>query len=380
MNPKVGIIGVSQTKYEADKSYQTIIEMVFDVVREALEDAGIERKDVDNVVTSCVDLWDGQTASNASLTDVVGAVMKRETRVAGDGLGAAFQGLMMILADASEITLVVSQCKGSMGAHYGISNWVFDPIYQQTLGLDFLSAAALQANYFMKRFGVTQEDCANVVVKNLKDATNNPFAQVSKVATADEVMRSPMWAYPIKEMDAAPVSDGACAVVLASEKKAKTLSQNPVWIRGVGSCVETYSLGERDLSQGEALVKASKRAYDMAGISNPLEEIDVAEVSAAFSYQEMLWTELLGFCERGEGAKILEEGLTTFGGGLPVNPSGGMLAGNPYFVAGLTRLVEATLQVRGEAGARQVLGAKTALAHGTTGCCGQSQVVMIAGA
>lgn len=380
MDPKVGIIGVSQTKYEADKSYQTIVEMVYEVVREAMEDAGVSRDDVDNVVTSCVDLWDGLTASNASLTDVVGAVMKRESRVAGDGLGAAFQAVMMILAGASEITLVVSECKGSMGAHYGVSNWVFDPIYQQTLGLDFLSAGALQANFFMKRFGITQEDCANAVVKNLKDAQNNPFAQVTKVTTVDEVMSSPMWAHPIKEMDAAPVSDGACAVVLASEQKAKALSKKAVWIQGAGSCVESHYLGDRDLSQGEALVMASKRAYDMAGIGDPLKEIDVAEVSAAFSYQEILWTELMGFCKRGEGAKILAEGLTSLGGELPVNPSGGQIAGNPYFVAGLTRLVEAVLQVRGEAGARQVPEAKTALAHGTTGYCGQGQYVMIAGA
>lgn len=380
MDTKVGIVGVSQTKYEADKSYQTIIEMVYQVVREALDDAGVSREDLDNIVTSCVDLWDGLTASNAALTDVVGAVMKRESRVAGDGLGAAFQGMMMILADASDLTLVVSDCKGSMGDQLGISNWVFDPVYQQMLGLDFLSAGALQANQYMDRFGLTQEDCAQVVVKNLRDALNNPFAQTAKETTVDEVMESPMWAYPIKEMDAAPVSDGACAVILASKEKAKTLSKKPIWILGAGSCVESHYLGHRDLSEGEALVRASKQAYEMAGINDLLKELDVAEISTAFSYQELLWTELMGFCNRGEGAEILSDGLTSMDGVLPINPSGGMIAGNPYFVAGLTRLVEATLQTRGEAGARQVQGAKTALAHGTTGYCGQGQFVIIIGA
>ena len=377
MDSKVALIGVSQTKYEADKSYQTIIEMVYGVVREALEDAGVNREELDNIVTSCVDLWDGMTASNAFLTDVVGAVMKRESRVAGDGLGAVFQGMMMILSNASDLTLVVSDCQGSMGDQLGISNWVFDPVYQQMLGLDFLSAGALQANQYMSRFGIKQEDCAQVVVKNLRDALNNPFAQRTKETTVDEVMESPMWAFPIKEMDVAPVSDGACAVILASEEKAKTLSKKPIWILGAGSCVESHYLGHRDLSEGEALVRASKQAYEMAGINDPLKELDVAEISAAFSYQELLWSELMGFCNRGEGAKILSDGLTSMGGVLPINPSGGMIAGNPYFVAGLTRLVEATLQTRGEAGARQVRGAKMALAHGTTGCCGQSQFVMI---
>jgi len=100
----------------------------------------------------------------------------------------------------------------------------------------------------------------------------------------------------------------------------------------------------------------------------------VAEVSSAFSYQELLWTELMGFCDRGEGARILKKGQTSLGGALPVNPSGGMIAGNPVTVAGLTRLVETVSQVRGEAGVRQVRGARTALAHGTTGCCGQGSV------
>lgn len=379
MNLQVGIIGVSQTKFEADKSYQAITETVFEVVRAAIADAGVTHEDVDYIVTSSVDLWDGRTASNQMLTDVVGAIMKPESRVAGDGLGAALQGMMAILSGASELTLVVSQCRGSMGSHYGISNWVFDPIFQQPLGLDYLSAGALQASHYMKRFGITQEDCARVVVKNLRDAKNNPYAQVAKEVTTDEVMNSPVWAYPIKEMDAAPVSDGACAVILASQEKAKALLKKPVWILGVGSCLESHYLGDRDLSGGEALVRASKHAYEMAGIHDPVKELDVAEVSAEFSYQEPLWTELMGFCGRGEGIRILEEGLTSLGGELPVNPSGGMISGNPVTVAGLTRLVEAVLQVRGEAGSRQVQNARMALAHGTTGCCGQNQYVMIVG-
>jgi acetyl-CoA C-acetyltransferase len=217
------------------------------------------------------------------------------------------------------------------------------------------------------------------VVKNLNDAQNNPQSQVAKETTTDDVMHSPMWAYPIKEMDAAPVSDGACAIVLASQKKAKALSKNPVWILGAGCCVEAHYLGDRDLTEGEALAKASKKAYEMAGIHDPVKELDLAEVSAEFSYQELLWTELMGFCGRGNGIKFLEQGMTSAGGALPVNPSGGMIAGNPVTVAGLTRLVEAVLQVRGKAEARQVQNAKMALAHGTTGCCGQGQYVMIVG-
>ena len=117
----------------------------------------------------------------------------------------------------------------------------------------------------------------------------------------------------------------------------------------------------------------------MAGIRNPLREIDVAEISEEFTYQELLWTEGLGFCDRGEGGKLVDSGKTRMGGKLPVNPSGGLLSGNPNGVAGMARAAEAVLQLRGQAGKRQVPGAKIALAHGVTGICGQHQAVMILG-
>jgi acetyl-CoA C-acetyltransferase len=117
----------------------------------------------------------------------------------------------------------------------------------------------------------------------------------------------------------------------------------------------------------------------MAGIKNPLREIDVAEISEEFTYQELLWMEGLGFCERGEGGRLIDSGKTQLGGKLPVNPSGGLLSGVPNGVAGMSRVAEAVLQLRGEAGDRQVAGANVALAHGVTGICGQHQAVMILG-
>ena len=117
----------------------------------------------------------------------------------------------------------------------------------------------------------------------------------------------------------------------------------------------------------------------MAGIGRPFGEIDVAEISEEYSYQELLWMEGLGFCGRGEAGKLIDSGKTKLGGKLPVNPSGGVLSGNPNGVAGMVRVAEAALQLRGEAGDRQVKGAKVALAHGVTGICGQHQAVMILG-
>jgi acetyl-CoA C-acetyltransferase len=176
-----------------------------------------------------------------------------------------------------------------------------------------------------------------------------------------------------------PTSDGACAMILATEKKAKKLCSKPVWIRGVSNCYETHYLGDRDLAECDALVKAAKKTYSMAGITDPAKQINVAEISEEYSYQELLWMEGLGLCGRGEAGKIIDSGVTRLGGQLPVNPSGGMLAGNPTIVAGMTRIAEGVLQLRGEAGERQVAGAKVALAHGFTGVCGALQGVMILG-
>jgi acetyl-CoA C-acetyltransferase len=247
------------------------------------------------------------------------------------------------------------------------------------LGLDFLSSAALQAKRYMYKYGITAEQCAKVVVRNRSNAKNNPYAQEPMGITVEDVLSSKILASPIRHLDTKPISDGACAMILAREEKARKLTKKPVWILGVSNCYETHYLGDRELADCDALAKAAKKAYSMAGIRNPLRQIDVAEISGEYSYQELLWMEGLGFCGRGDGGRLIDSGVTRVGGKLPVNPSGGMLPGNPNGVAGMTRVAEAVLQLRGEAGDRQVKGAKIALAHGVTGICGQHQCVMILG-
>jgi acetyl-CoA C-acetyltransferase len=178
-------------------------------------------------------------------------------------------------------------------------------------------------------------------------------------------------------LDCCPVSDGAAAIIIAQEDVVAKCKSKPVWVKGVAHCCEDYFLGDRDLANPVALREAAKRAYAMAGIKNPLDEINVAEVSEPFSYMEPLWMEGLGFCNPGEGWKMIDNGVTTMSGKLPVNPSGGAISANPVLVVGLARVIEAALQIRGEAGARQVKNANTALAHGFNGPCGQSHCVWI---
>ena len=203
----------------------------------------------------------------------------------------------------------------------------------------------MQANRYMHKYGITAEQCAKVAVRDRGNAKKNPLAQEPMDITVEDVLKSEILAYPIRHLDTKPVSDGSCAMILAREDKAKKLTDKPVWILGAANCYEAHYLGDRELADCDALVTAARRAYGMAGIADPIKEIDIAE--------------------------------THMGGQLPVNPSGGVLAGNPVTVAGMARVAEAALQLRGEAGDRQVPRARVALAHGITGICGQHQCVMI---
>jgi len=168
-------------------------------------------------------------------------------------------------------------------------------------------------------------------------------------------------------------------MLIASEDAAKKLTNKPVWLLGYGSSMDTYYLGDRDLCRGQ-LAKAAKKAYGMAGITNPIREIDVAEICEPYAFQELLWYEGLFFCEEGEGAKLVRSGVTSMEGELPVNPSGGVLSTNPYVSRGLIRAAEIVLQIRGEAGEHQIdREIRLGLAHGTHGYAGQCHSVVVLG-
>ncbi len=375
---KIAIVGVGQTKYERRKE-DTYEELVFEAATSALKDAGADIGDIDNIITVSNDFWDGRTISSMGIQDAAGSWGKDISTVEGDGTFGVFYGMMRILSGSFNTTLVVSHMKGSEGVMNLITNAMFDPIYQRMLGIDGTSSAALQARAYMKLCGATERDFALVSVKNHKNAMNNPLAQYPMDITVKDVMASKKIADPLKLLDCSPISDGAAAVVLSNEKGLSRFKKPPVWIRGVAHCSDSYTLGYRNLAKSRALKAAAQKAYKMAGIRNAVKQIDVAEVYDAYSYMEPLWYEGLGFAAEGEGVKFLKSGATAMDGDLPVNPSGGVISAHPLLVAGMARLIEAALQVRGEAGAHQVKGVNTALAHGINGACGQAHCVYIVG-
>lgn len=376
---KVGIVGTAQTKYEADKIDQTYSELVFEVVKKLHEDLGITNDDVGCVITSSNDFNDGRTIANMAIQDAVGAVRKSESRVSGDGAFAYIYGAMRILSEYYDTVLVVSHCKCSEGNQYLINNSIFDPFYQRHLGLDQISAAGLMANMYMTKYGVSEEQAARVVVKNRMNALNNPYAHLQEKISFEDVLHSSMLAYPLKELDFPPFSDGAVAMLLAKEEIAKKMTDTPVWLKGYGSCTDAYYLGHRNMIDLVGLEGAARAAYKMANISDPINEIDVAEVYDAFSVHELMSYEALKFCAKGEGGSLIDTGETEMNGAIPVNPSGGVLSSNPTMANGLIRVAEIALQLMGKAGKRQIPDAKIGLANGMNGICSQGNIVLIFG-
>ncbi len=374
---RAAIIGIGMTKIEACKVRETFADMVWEAVNAALQDAGMGIEDIDNVVTTSNDFWDGRTISCMAVGDASGVRKKNISCVEGDGAFGAFYGMARVFSGSYGTTLVTAHSKGSESVSSLITNAAFDPIYDRALGMDMVSACALQARAYMHRTGTVSEQLARVSVKNHGNALLNPRAQLPMSITVDDVLKSPMIADPLHKLDCSPVSDGCCAVIIANETRVPKYRGKPVWIKGVSFTSDSYFLGDRDLSRARALTKAAKKAYGMAGIAEPDKEINVAEVYDAFTYQELMWLEEMGLEKDGNAGKALEKGRYKLGGELPVNPSGGLLSGHPVIAGGLYRIAEAVRQLRGEAGEYQVDRATKALAHGVNGLCGQSHCVWI---
>jgi acetyl-CoA C-acetyltransferase len=374
---RAAIIGVGMTKIEANKNRETFADMAWEAVNKALNDAGMSIDDIDNVITTSSDFWDGRTISCMAVGDAAGAADKNTSCVEGDGTYGAFYGYVRTLSGSYKTTLVVGHSKGSQCISSLITNAAFDPIYERVLGLDMITACAMQANAYLNRTGLKPEHMAMVSVKNHRNALKNPMSQLPMNITVEDVLKSEMIADPLRKLDCSPVSDGCCAIVIAHESVASKFRQKPVWIRGLSFCTDSFFFGDRDLSRSNSLVEAAKAAYKMAGIEDPKMEIDVVELYDAFSYQELLWLEEMGMTAYGNAARLLEKGEFDMEGPLPVNPSGGLLAGHPVIAAGLYRIAEVVMQLRGDAGEHQVKKAGTGLAHGVNGLCGQSHCVWI---
>jgi len=379
VNEPVAVVAAVQTTYEPDKRSQSYPELVYEVVQRVLDEAGATLHDFQQVITASQDFYDGRTISDRTIAEACGSYLKAESKVCADGAAAVLYAALRIESGHFETALVVSHCKMSEGAQNVIANAMFDPYFTELLGLDDRIASALQARAYMTAHSVDSECIAQVAVKNLGNGRENPLLWRGRKVSLRDVLGSPVLADPIHELEAYPVSDGACALFLATRSAASRFSGRPVWLTGFGHTVEAYHLGDRDLARSAALESSARKAYRMAGISNPAREVHLVELTEYYAYQELLWTEALGLCEPGRGRELLEKGTTARQGAIPVNPSGGVLSGKPLVVAGMSAVADVVAQLRGEAGPTQTDGPRVGLVQAASGICGQGQTVLIFG-
>jgi acetyl-CoA acetyltransferase len=237
-----------------------------------------------------------------------------------------------------------------------------DASWEQTVGLTFPGVFALVARAHMDKHGTTEEQMAHVAVKNHRHGALNPKAQFRKEITVDMVLNSAYVADPLKLLDCCPFTDGGAALILAAEEVARKRPR-AVWVLGSQAASDTMFMHEkRDLSRVMATERAAAGAYRQAG-KTPA-DVDVVELHDCFTIAEIVATEGLGFFEPGSGGVAAEKGWTALGGKIPVNPSGGLKAkGHPIGATGAAQIAEIATQLRGEAGPRQVEGARTGLTH-----------------
>lgn len=242
-----------------------------------------------------------------------------------------------------------------------------DTPWERMAGATFPGVYAMMAARHMHEYGTTREDLAHVAVKNHANGAHNPRAQFQKPITLDRALSSAMVASPLSMFDCCSTTDGAAAVLLASEDAARRYTDTPVWIEGSGAATDYLAVHDRrTMTTLEATVRAARAAYDEARVQP--RDLDLAEVHDCFTVAEVLAVEDLGLAKKGEGGAMAREGRSAIGGEVAVNPSGGLKAkGHPLGATGAGQAVEVFEQLQGHAGRRQVSGAEVALTHNVGG-------------
>ncbi len=366
----VAVVGVGHTDFRSTTPDVSFKEQMFEAAVKAYNDAGVNpRKDIGSFVTGAEDYWEGYSIFDEFVPDQLGAVLRPVCTISGDGLQALLTGVMQIESGLMDIVAVEAHGKPSdLLSFTGIVSHAFDPVYNRSINASPFFVAGLEMKKYLSETKTTREQCARVVTKNKLNALDNPLAAYPAKMSIDEVMKSEMVADPLTRRDISPLADGAIVMVLASEKKAKELSENPIWLKGMSWISETPWLESRTWSDATYAELSSKRVYKMAGITDPQKQLDLVEVDDWFSYKELQHLEAIGICEKGQAGKLLEQGEFDRDGGTPVNVSGGRLgAGNLLEGSSLQSVLECVVQLRGHAGKRQIKGAKTAAAQSWRG-------------
>lgn len=380
MGDRVAIVGVGHAGFAPITAGLSYKEQTFEAALRAYDDATIDpRRDVDSFVAVSEDFWEGTSIFDEYVPDQLGAALRPVQTVSADGLYGIATGVMLIRSGAAGIVVVEGHSKASDIVTLGhIHQFALDPVLNRPLDVSPLAVAGLEMMSYLEATGSTEEQCALVVEKNRRNALDNPRAAYpTEIAAEDVAASEPLW-WPLKRLDVSARADGAIVFVLADEVRARDLTDVPVWIVGVGWSSGSPTLESRQWGTAEYVRAAADRAYRTAGVSSPARDVDLAEVDDLYSYRELMSVEALRLARPGEAGPLLEEGSFDRGGELPVNVSGGSLGqGNLFEANGLSKAMECVLQLRGEAGERQVEGAGVAVAQSWRGVPTTSAAVAV---
>jgi benzoylsuccinyl-CoA thiolase BbsB subunit len=358
---EVAIIGVGSTvfgKFPERLPYELGAEAAW----AAIQDAGITPKDLQ--FAYCANLYGGMVIGQAVLGEI-GVTDIEQTNVQNACAGGA-TALRRAWWD-------IASGLYNVGIVIGVESITTSPIAGRLitpakgditgeLGMNMVARFALSQRRYMDMFNISLEQIAKVSVKNHHHGCLNPYSQYKKELTIEEIINSRPICEPITLLQCCPSTDGAAAAVLVSRDLAKKYKNQPVMIAASVLKSGDYSFRWKDMTFSDMTYKCANEAYEMAGLGP--KDIDVCELHDAFAVNELQHYVELGFCKRGEEARLIEDGITEIGGKLPVNPSGGLLSkGHPISASGIAQVAELVWQLRGKAGKRQVADAKIGLAH-----------------
>jgi acetyl-CoA C-acetyltransferase len=382
MSDRIAIIGIGFTALQPSTPHRSFKELMFEAAQKAYLDAGIQSSEIDSFVTCAEDLNEGISIFDEYTPDQLGAVQKPMHTLTQDGLHGIADALMQIRSGIAEIVGVEAHSKASnIKTPEWLVDYALDPIYNRPLGFNPHALAGLEMNLFLDETGLSAEHCAQVAAKNRTNALRNPIAAYPLAMTPAHVRSSPYFSYPLHEQEMAKRADGCVVVVLADEKRAQTLQSKPVWVLGAGFANDSATVESRDWVRAEYVRIAAEIAYRQAAIQNP-RAIHLFEVDDTYAYKELQHLVALGlYSKPADAGRSLEAGETKPGSKMPVNVSGGALGmGLPLEASGLYRIVEIVLQLRGQAGMRQLPNVRIALAQSWRGVPTTSGAVVLLGA
>ena len=369
---KVAVIGVGMTKFSG-KQDKTCVELFGEAAMDAINEANLKPKDIQALFVGNVlgDFSEGQGQPQAFAADYIGAFnvpANKYENACASASAAARDAFMWVASGFYDVVLAGgTETAAKMGTPLATRTFAMgsDSRYEYPAGITFPGVFAMLTHLYAKKHGIPLEklkrQMAQVSINSHYYGALNPKAHFQKEITMDKVLDGFMVCQPLQLLDCCPFSDGGSAIVLASEEKAKELTDKPVYLIGVGQASAGNLLSQKDyLPRLRSRELSAKQAYDMAGLSP--KDIDVCELHDCFSIATIIALEGLGFFEFGKASEAVERGETKIGGKIPVNPSGGLKSkGHPIGATGTAQVYDIVKQLRGECGERQVEGAKTGM-------------------